>query len=621
MSRYKPRIGTRLAILIIVVILIYFSSSLISSTQSNGGRGKTIQQKVIGGYGLDSSDDDKDSSWRFTRPYGGHEGDNGATSQTKKLPSYTNKTGPSKEIQGITRFEPFLGSDRGSNDLEMLNQVQSMMKHAWDGYIQYANGTDELEPISKQGHNWYNKYSLLSTPVDSLDTLFIMGLEDDYQLAKSMVLNMTFDLPITINLFETIIRVVGGLLSAYDLDGDIRLVDKAVELVDRLLPSFNGPLGIPLNQVSLRNAVAADASSGCIAEIGTLQLEFQYLSDVTGNPIYARVALRIYEEMHKGIQNAPAPGLYAISFGVMGGHLRFPGDRYGLGAASDSFYEYLLKLWISTGEDKYRVWYDESAESFSSLFVREENGQTWIPNTYYTQNHKNSEDDMEHLACFSGGMFALGALTHRRGNWTRQLDVGQKITRTCYGAYNVTESGLGSEKFNGSSLKASITWYILRPETIESIFYMWRFTHDPMYREYGRNIVKALETFCRNEAGYSGLRDVNNLTQDNLQQSFFLAETLKYLYLLFTSDDIIALEDYVFNTECHPISIRGRGRRKDASKWSPIPFQSSEYGGLEPRALRSSSRDGRLRDESGQNIRGDVGTKLKKKVLHKNFNA
>uniref|UniRef100_A0A2D4HPA9 alpha-1,2-Mannosidase n=4 Tax=Colubroidea TaxID=34989 RepID=A0A2D4HPA9_MICLE len=105
--------------------------------------------------------------------------------------------------------------------------------------------------------------------------------------------------------------------------------------------------------------------------------------------------------------------------------------------------------------------------------------------------------------------------------------------------------------------RLSDRYYILRPEVVESYFYLWRLTHDPKYREWGWEAVQALEKFCRVEAGFSGIRDVYTTTpsHDNMQQSFFLAETLKYLYLLFSEDDVLSLKDWVFNTEAHPLPV------------------------------------------------------------------
>ena len=97
---------------------------------------------------------------------------------------------------------------------------------------------------------------------------------------------------------------------------------------------------------------------------------------------------------------------------------------------------------------------------------------------------------------------------------------------------------------------------------MESYLLLWRLTKDPKYREWGWEMVQALDKHCKAEAGYSGIRNVyqvasGSANQDDVQQSFFLAETLKYLYLLFSDDNLIDLKRWVFNTEAHPLPIRG----------------------------------------------------------------
>ena len=89
---------------------------------------------------------------------------------------------------------------------------------------------------------------------------------------------------------------------------------------------------------------------------------------------------------------------------------------------------------------------------------------------------------------------------------------------------------------------------------------MWRITKDVKYREWGWTIAQTIQRLCRNDAGFHGFKSVNE--PNDRQESFFIAETLKYLYLLFASDDLIPLDEYVFNTEAHPLSIRGYGARK-----------------------------------------------------------
>jgi len=173
---------------------------------------------------------------------------------------------------------------------------------------------------------------------------------------------------------------------------------------------------------------------------------------------------------------------------------------------------------------------------------------------------------MEHLTCFSGGMFALGAKT--QGVPEKFLDLGADLTETCHLSYNASKTKIGPEVFwmaPGREFSAKASYYILRPETVESYFILWRTTKDIKYRQWAWEAFNAIETHCRTEAGYAGLRNVNGETKDDLQQSFFLAETLKYLYLIFCDDSVVPLDKYVFNTEAHPLGII----TKPLDEWNP----------------------------------------------------
>lgn len=176
---------------------------------------------------------------------------------------------------------------------------------------------------------------------------------------------------------------------------------------------------------------------------------------------------------------------------------------------------------------------------------------------------------MGHLACFSGGMIALGAEDAREDKRAYYRELAAQITRTCHESYARSDTKLGPEAFWFNSGREAVatqlseSYYILRPEVVESYMYLWRQTHNPIYREWGWEVVMALEKHCRTEGGFSGIQDVysSNPNHDNRQQSFFLAETLKYLYLLFSEDDVLSLEDWVFNTEAHPLPVN----RSDSS--------------------------------------------------------
>jgi mannosyl-oligosaccharide alpha-1,2-mannosidase len=252
-------------------------------------------------------------------------------------------------------------------------------------------------------------------------------------------------------------------------------------------------------------------------------------------------------------------GLYPLYVNIRSG--QFHGSEYSLGALGDSFYEYMVKLWLFTSKqaDGYRRMYEESSVGILNKLVQ----TTPSGYRYMAQIGKGNrlEKKMEHLACFSGGMFALAAANEATPNHQTHLDLGADITRTCYKSYNSTATGIGPEVFefhtNDFVAAPRAKYYILRPETVESYFVLWRTTKDPIYREYAWEAFTNIRKHCKVDGGYSGIHDVNSLpvAHDDTQQSFFLAETLKYLYLIFSDDSVIPLDKYVFNTEAHPLGI------------------------------------------------------------------
>lgn len=211
---------------------------------------------------------------------------------------------------------------------------------------------------------------MLFTPIDSLDTLLLMGLHDEYQQAKELVLDMNLDnCKNTVNVFETTIRTLGGLLSAYELEGDDRFIEKAVQVADILLLAFNTPTGIPLNYIHLEDGgkatgIGQDKTTAVLADAGTMQLEFQYLSDITGNPIYAQKALYAFDQIIAIPQQIK--GLYPSKINVERLGSGFGNYYYGMGAGCDSFYEYILKLWLATGLEKY---WKQFADSREVIFI------------------------------------------------------------------------------------------------------------------------------------------------------------------------------------------------------------------------------------------------------------
>jgi mannosyl-oligosaccharide alpha-1,2-mannosidase len=239
-----------------------------------------------------------------------------------------------------------------------------------------------------------------------------------------------------------------------------------------------------------------------------------------------------------------------------------------IGALGDSFYEYLLKLWLyeNKSNEKTIETYLASIDAVRNKMVDVSMGDKL---TYIGEIKSGRLDKkMDHLACFSGGLFALTSISvDSLDENTRKiyLDLAKNITNTCHESYIRTSSRIGPESFHfermdqeAMSIKSNEKYYILRPEVIESYFYLWRTTKDNKYRDWAWDFVLALEKNCKTEHGYSGIKDVYDpySGKDDVQQSFFFAETLKYLFLIFSDDSVIPLDKYVFNSEAHPFLIK-----------------------------------------------------------------
>jgi mannosyl-oligosaccharide alpha-1,2-mannosidase len=193
-------------------------------------------------------------------------------------------------------------------------KVKEAFTHAWSGYKKYAMGYDELMPVSQRGIDGLG--GLGATVVDALDTAMIMGIDEVVAEAGSWVeqhLSERIGQKGQVNLFETTIRVLGGLLSAYHLSGGEKGVntthagpnpsvylETAKNLGDRLLSAFtSSPTPIPFSDVVLHDSSAHPAPGGLssTSEVSTLQLEFNYLSSVSGDPKYGLEAMKVMEHI------------------------------------------------------------------------------------------------------------------------------------------------------------------------------------------------------------------------------------------------------------------------------------------------------------------------------------
>ncbi|VDL79419.1 unnamed protein product [Nippostrongylus brasiliensis] len=448
--------------------------------------------------------------------------------------------------------------------------VKQMTKFAWDSYRKYAWGSNELRPVSKTGHSAsvFGMGDMGATIVDSIDTLWIMGLKEEYGQARDWIKhNLDFSKTAKgdLSVFETNIRFVGGLLSIYALTNDKMYLEKAEGIAKLLLPAFDTPTGIPYALVNVATGSAknygwASGQSSILSEFGSLQLEFDYLSHVTGNKIFSDKITRIRDFL---TQMEKPSGLYPLYLNPKTG--KWGSLDHSIGALGDSFFEYLLKHWLITGKTDERTKKEYDAAVFAMekkmLYKSQQHGLWYFANLHGSR----VEHKMEHLACFCGGMFALHAANENNTTVSAHyMELAENIAHTCHESYARTATGLGPEAFRftndleAKAVSVNEKYYILRPEVVETWFYLWRTTRQAKYRDWAWDVVQALEKYAKVEGGYSGVRDVYSIPvdHDDVQQSFLLAELFKYLYLIFSDDDVLPLNAWVFNTEAHPLPIR-----------------------------------------------------------------
>src|SRR6266700_316820 len=416
----------------------------------------------------------------------------------------------------------------------MASQVRSEFLYSWNAYKQYAWGHDELKPLSKGAHDWYNS-SLLMTPVDALDTMILMGLTDEANKTREFVAqNLSFDHDIEVKNFEITIRLLGGLLSSYQLTGDARLLNLADNLGNRLLPAFDSPTGMPYMYVNLKTGKVRGAVSNP-AEIGTLLIEFGTLAKLTGKPIYYDKAKRALVELYS---RRSAIGLVGSTINVETG--KWIDTASHIGGGIDSYYEYLLKAWLLFNDQDCKKMWETSIKAVNKYLADNTSAGLW-----YGQVDMNTG---KQLSTRYGALFAFfPAVLARSGD----LDRARRLQESSYKMW--TTFGIEPEELDYSTMKIVSPGYALRPEIIESAYYLQFYTRDPRYQEMGSTFILSLVRYCKTDAGYAALSNVETKTKKDSMESYFLAETMKYLYLLFAPRETLDLDKVVFNTEAHPI--------------------------------------------------------------------
>jgi len=413
-------------------------------------------------------------------------------------------------------------------------RIRSEFLHAWRAYEQHAWGHDELRPVSRTAHDWYGT-SIGMTPVDALDALILLGFREEAAKVTSWISqNLSFDQDVTVKNFEVTIRLLGGLLSAYQLSGDERLLQLARDLGTRLLPAFDSPTGMPYMYVNLQTGAVSGARTNP-AEVGTLLLEFGTLARITGEPVFydkaKRALVQLYDRRSK-------IGLVGEEIDVETGE--WIGRASHVGGGIDSYYEYLLKCArLFDDADCARMW-QESQRALEARLAHETATGLWYGQVDMVTGARTATE-FGALHAFLPGVLALAG----------DLKRAQALQASCDKMWRL--HGIEPEVLDYSTMQVVHAGYPLRPEIMESAYILHRTTQHDRYLDMGWNYFEGLLAHCRTDAGYTTLKSVVTKEKGDLMPSYFLAETLKYLYLLFAPEETLDYRAVVFTTEAHPL--------------------------------------------------------------------
>ena len=417
-------------------------------------------------------------------------------------------------------------------------EVKAEFLHAWNGYKKYAWGHDDLKPLSKTYHDWYPQ-PLLMTPVDSLDTMIIMEMDDEVATTKKYILeNLSFDKDMEVQNFEITIRLLGGLLTNYQLTGDRRFLDLAEDLGNRLLPVFESPTGLPYRYVNLKTGKVSKPVSNP-AETGTLMIEFGTLSKLTGKPIFYDKAKRALVETYNRRSKI---GLVGEWINVETGEWTNTDSH--ISGAIDSYYEYLLKCSLLFGDPDCKRMWNDSISAINKYLADEFSGEVGKELWY---GHADMNTGARRATTYGALDAFFPAVLAMSGDLKR----AERLQDSSFRMWN--HAGLEPEEFDYRARKIVSPGYPLRPEIVESTYYLYRYTKDRKYLLMGEKLWRDFVKYCRTEDGYAALKSVVTKEKNDSMQSFLFAETFKYFYLLFSPPNTLDFNKVIFNTEAHPI--------------------------------------------------------------------
>ncbi len=422
------------------------------------------------------------------------------------------------------------------SDWQMAEKIKSEFLRSWKAYKTYAWGHDVLLPVSKSYMDWYGN-SLGISPIDAYSTMKVMGLDQEAEQVQRYVADtLNFDKDQFVKTFEVNIRVLGGLVAMYQFSKDPKVLAKAEDFGKRLLPAYHTGTGIPAYWVNLKTGqIKGDTVN--LAEGGSSLIEMGMLSKFTGNPEYfdaaKKACLAIYNRRS-------SLGLVGENINVQTG--QWVDSVSHIGCCIDSYYEYLLKGSVLFKDEDLKKAWDESLVAIQKYVAEEVDSSLW-----FGQVNKETGEMMNRVVTLYDAYFpAVLALS------------GDMENAACYqDSWNSLwlKYGLEPTVYDYGKQEILHPAYNLNPEIIESAYYLWFFSGEKKYKEMASQYFRDIMQYCRTDVAFTNIKDVRTKEQKDHMETFFLAETMKYLYLVFANPKDINPETCVFSTEAHPFYI------------------------------------------------------------------
>jgi len=417
---------------------------------------------------------------------------------------------------------------------ELAKEVLSETKRTWEAYKEYAWGHDVLKPLSRDAHDWYEQ-SLYISPIDAYSTLDLLGLDEYAKEIETFVIEtVDFDKDIYVKVFEVNIRILGGLLAIYELSGNELVLGKARDFADRMLPAFNTQTGIPTYWVNLKTGETKGDTVN-VAEAGTYTFEMGMLSYYTRDPKYYQAGKKATKAIYDRRSEIGLIGdIIDVNTGI------WVSESSHICAGVDSYYEYLFKSYLMFGDPELGKIWDESIGPVHKFIAEEYEDKLW----YGRSNMHSGEHNSSVITLYDAFFPAILAISG-------DMERAERLQETWDWVWN--KYGLEPTVYDYKKGTANYPVYDLNPEIIESAYYLYHFTGDKKYYDMAVQYWMDIMKYCRTDIAFTAVENVETMEQKDYMATYFIAETLKYFYLIFSYEDgQFDFDDHVFNTEAHP---------------------------------------------------------------------